>query len=64
MKLNLGNLKAGEKALIKFVYLEHLGVALNKFWQLLIGNTFSSRSVDPKFVSQDLAKVCDPITIS
>ena len=54
MKLNLGNLQAGTKATIKFVYLETLDVAMNKFWRLMISNTFSSRSVDPQIVSENM----------
>lgn len=64
MKLNVGNLKPQEEAVIKFVYLETLEVFLNKFWRLNIGNTFSSRSVDAQAVSPDLAKVCAASSIT
>jgi hypothetical protein len=44
MKLALGNLRAGQSAIVTLVYLEPLDITMNKYWKFAIGSTFSARS--------------------
>jgi hypothetical protein len=43
MKIDIGNLNNYEKVKIKFVYLEELEVAMNKFWKYKILSNITPR---------------------
>ena len=63
MKLSVGNLRAGEKALVTLEYVEALDISQNQYWRFAIGNTFSSRSTGSTPLSSNMQTVCDPPSV-